>query len=307
MKGGKRWLQRAVTALIVLLVAYFVSSNWHELTESLRVLSSLPLSAFATAILLVCLTFVLAAMSYRMLVFRCMPFRELLTVETAAAFINRLVPSGVGGLGVHGLYLHKRNHTAAQATATVSVNNLLGMLTHLTLLVGLLLCVGNTAQLKLAWSLRESLIVIGVALLIGLLFCVKKIRRAVVRFLRNLAVSLKCYRRQPRKVVFAGLALLGLTLTNLLILHVLASAVGISLELTKLFIVYSAGVLVGVAVPTPGGLAGVEAGLVAGFIAYGVSSELAIAATLAFRLATYWFPLLPGSIAFILARHERLV
>lgn len=307
MKGDKRWLRWGVSVFLVLLVAYFVLSNWHELIEGLRVIGRLSPAVFVLALALVCLTFVLAAMSYRMLVFRRLPFRELLTVELSAAFINRLVPSGIGGLGVHGFYLHKRKHTVAQATATVSVNNLLGMLTHLTLLLVLLLFVGSAAKLQLAWTLRESLIVAGALLPVLLLLSVQKIRRKTTRFLHNLTVSLKQYRQQPHMVIFAALALVSLTLTNLLVLHVLAADVGISLELTKLFIVYSAGVLVGVAVPTPGGLVGVEAGLMTGFIAYGVPVELAVAATLAFRFATYWFPLVPGGVAWFIARSNKLL
>lgn len=307
MKTRNAQLQYGVSAALLLLVALFTKSNWHELREGLHLINQLSFPILAGSIMLVCLTFVLAAMSYRMLVFRPLSFHELFTVELAAAFINRLVPSGIGGLGTHGLYLHKRKHTVAQATATVSVNNLLGMLTHLLLLAGLTVFVGGAVKLQLAWTLQKSLLVAGTLALVGLLLIVPKSRRKVTQFLHNLTVSLKRYRRQPHMVIFAALALTSLTLINLLILHMLAGAVGVSLELYKLFIVYSAGVVVGAAVPTPGGLAGVEGGMVAGFIAYGIPVELAVAATLAFRFATYWFPLLPGGVALLFARRKRLL
>ncbi|QQS18250.1 flippase-like domain-containing protein [Candidatus Saccharibacteria bacterium] len=76
---------------------------------------------------------------------------------------------------------------------------------------------------------------------------------------------------------------------------------------SQLFLVYTGGVLLGAAVPTPGGLAGVEAGLVGGFMAYGVAGTTAIAIALAFRLATYWLPMLPGVIALFAANRKHLI
>lgn len=307
MKTRKKLLRYGAPIVLLLLMGIFVQSNWSEIAESMRVVGGLPLAVFAGALALVCLTFALAAMSYRMLVFRGLSFHELFTVELAAAFINRLVPSGIGGLGVHGLYLHRRRHTVAQATAAVSINNLLGMLVHISLLTVLLLFLGNAMGFHFVWGVQQITVIVGVVVLMAALLSVHSLRVRAHRFLRNLAASLVKYKRQPHMLVFAALALFALTLTNLLILHTMADAVGIQLEIAKLFIVYSAGVLVGAAVPTPGGLAGVETGLVAGFIAYGVPGDLAIAATLAFRLVTYWFPLAPGAVAFAVARTKKLV
>ncbi len=305
MKTPKIWLQYSVSAVLLLLVVIFARDNWHELVEGVRVIGRLSFLGITVSLALVSLTFVLAAMSYRMLIFRRLSFHELFTVELAAAFINRLVPSGIGGLGVHGLYLHRRKHTVAQATAVVSINNLLGMLVHMTLLVVLLLLLGNTTGFHLSWGVSQIAILLGLVACVVVLLSVRSLRRRMRGFLRNLAISLARYRKQPHMLAFAALALLALTLTNLLVLHVVTSAFGIQLEVTKLFIVYSAGVLVGAAVPTPGGLAGVEAGLVAGFVAYSIPSDLAVAATIAFRLATYWFPLIPGAVAFIFARSQK--
>lgn len=307
MKDKKTWVRLGVLGLIALLLIVFLRNNWHEIIEGFRVVVGLPPVVFGTALVLTCLTFVLAAMSYRTLAFRRLSFHELFTVELAAAFINRLIPAGIGGLGVHGLYLHKRRHSIAQATAVVSVNNLLGMVVHTTLLLVLVVFSGGALVLYVRWGLLQTVLLVIAALVLLFVFSVRQVRRRMWLFLQNLAKSLRKYERQPHTIVFAALALLGLTLTHLLILHIVANAVGIHLELTKLFIVYSAGVLLGASVPTPGGLAGVETGLVAGFIAYGAPSELAIATTLAFRLANYWFPLVPGSIAFIFARRNGLI
>ena len=51
---------------------------------------------------------------------------------------------------------------------------------------------------------------------------------------------------------------------------------------------------VGSAVPTPGGVGGVEAALTAALIGAGVDEATAAAITLFFRGFTYWLPTLPG-------------
>jgi hypothetical protein len=50
--------------------------------------------------------------------------------------------------------------------------------------------------------------------------------------------------------------------------------------------------------PTPGGVAAVEAVLIAGLTAVGVDKEIAVPSVFLFRLATFWLPVLPGWLAF---------
>jgi len=290
----------------MLIVAVFLWRNWGHLAQSFTVLQSVSLGYFWVAVPLVGVTFFLAASAYGFLAFRRLRFRELLVVELAAAFINRLVPSGLGGVGVHGLYLHKRTHTVAEATAVVSVNNLVGMTVHISLLA-LVVLTGVGGKLHLGWSYKQGWLLLGFVLVIVLGLAVPRVQRALASFTRNLLASLRKYERQPHKLVYTVLALGTLTLINVLILHLAARSFGVWLDLSQLFIVYTGAVLLGAAVPTPGGLAGVEAGLVGGFMAYGVNGTTALAVALAFRFATYWLPIIPGAIAFYIARSKKLI
>jgi uncharacterized membrane protein YbhN (UPF0104 family) len=56
-------------------------------------------------------------------------------------------------------------------------------------------------------------------------------------------------------------------------------------------VVYFAGAIVGSAVPTPGGLGGIEAAMSFGLISIGVDSGTAVSSVLLYRLATYWLPI----------------
>ncbi|MGH2861213.1 MAG: lysylphosphatidylglycerol synthase transmembrane domain-containing protein [Solirubrobacteraceae bacterium] len=54
--------------------------------------------------------------------------------------------------------------------------------------------------------------------------------------------------------------------------------------------------------PIPGGVGGVEGGMIGSFIAFGVNGSTAVLAVLAYRIISFWLPVLPGSIAYLQLR-----
>jgi uncharacterized protein (TIRG00374 family) len=56
--------------------------------------------------------------------------------------------------------------------------------------------------------------------------------------------------------------------------------------------------MLGNLLPMPGGVGGVEGGMIASFVAFGVDGGLAVVAVLVYRAFTFWLPLIPGVIAY---------
>jgi uncharacterized protein (TIRG00374 family) len=56
------------------------------------------------------------------------------------------------------------------------------------------------------------------------------------------------------------------------------------------------------ALPLPGGIGGVEGGMIGSFIAFGVNGSTAVLAVLAYRIISFWLPILPGSVAYLQLR-----
>jgi len=54
--------------------------------------------------------------------------------------------------------------------------------------------------------------------------------------------------------------------------------------------------------PLPGGIGGVEGGMIGAFIAFDVSTGLAVVAVLAYRAFAFWLPTIPGAIAYLQLR-----
>lgn len=60
--------------------------------------------------------------------------------------------------------------------------------------------------------------------------------------------------------------------------------------------------MLGNAIPLPGGVGGVEGGMIGAFIAFGISGSTAILAVLAYRAISFWLPTLPGIAAYFQLR-----
>ena len=70
---------------------------------------------------------------------------------------------------------------------------------------------------------------------------------------------------------------------------------------TVIWMAYFVGTL-GNLLPLPGGLGGVEGGMIGAFAAFGVNLELAVLAVLSYRAISFWLPTLPGAIAYFQLR-----
>ncbi len=60
--------------------------------------------------------------------------------------------------------------------------------------------------------------------------------------------------------------------------------------------------MLGNLLPLPGGIGGVDGGMIGAFVAFGVDSGLAVVVILTFRGFTFWLPTIPGVFAFLALR-----
>jgi putative heme transporter len=54
--------------------------------------------------------------------------------------------------------------------------------------------------------------------------------------------------------------------------------------------------------PLPGGIGGVDGGMIGAFVAFGVDAELSVIAVLSYRAFAFWLPTLPGAVAYLQLR-----
>ena len=95
--------------------------------------------------------------------------------------------------------------------------------------------------------------------------------------------------------------IVGYMLFDILVLWASFRALGSSPELTIVWIAYLIGQL-GNLIPIPGGIGGVELGLVATLVLYGLPALLSTAAVLLYRVIELWVPAILGAVAFVQLR-----
>jgi uncharacterized protein (TIRG00374 family) len=93
-------------------------------------------------------------------------------------------------------------------------------------------------------------------------------------------------------------------LLDYLALLAAVAAVGAKPRPALVLLAYVAAAVLGMIPITPGGLGFVEAGLTATLTLAGVSAPDAVLATLAYRLVSYWLPLVAGPFAYLAHRHR---
>lgn len=302
---------RVILLVLILLLLYIILPRQENFSASITALCSARPELIVAALLLMVITFGFAAGVYQALALRLrgVQYRHTLLVQVAGAFTNRLLPAGIGGLTLNVQYLRKHGHTLSQSMAVAGLNNTLGIVGHLLLLCVVLLASPSvlTSQLDLPSVSNTWVVPAGIAVLLATcLFTFKRLRQYVRKVWREVVVYLASYRKQPEKLAIALLCSLALTTCYVLVFYLCAQSVGVHLPLWNVFAVFTIGIIAGTVTPTPGGLVGAEAGLVAGLVAYGVDASLALAAVLLYRFLTYWLPLLPGFIVFAAIRRRYL-
>jgi uncharacterized membrane protein YbhN (UPF0104 family) len=88
---------------------------------------------------------------------------------------------------------------------------------------------------------------------------------------------------------------------DICVLWAMFHAFGSPPPFTVIWMAYFVGTL-GNLLPLPGGLGGVEGGMIGAFAAFGVEFNLAVLAVLSYRAISFWLPTLPGAVAYLQLR-----
>ena len=299
----KRLTYLAISVLAVYVLVPQLSIFQHSLGTALQAQPAYVLAALGSNLA----SYLLAGLTYYLLAFKPIRYRPTVLVQVASMFTNRLLPAGLGGMGANFYYLRRMGYKSSQAISVVGLNNVVGFVGH-ALLVGLVVLTlpGARRDIPVVHASRTTLLVITIitTLLLIIVALVPTLKQKLFGGISLVASNVRRYRHQPSRLGAALVSSTLLTITNLVCLWLSALAVGVHLSLVAILLVFTFGIALGSVAPTPGGIGGVEAGLVAGMVAYHIPANQALAAVLIFRLINYWFSLLLGGGAFVVA-HRR--
>jgi uncharacterized membrane protein YbhN (UPF0104 family)/tRNA A-37 threonylcarbamoyl transferase component Bud32 len=235
------------------------------------------------------------------------PLGPAVLMQYAVAFTNMVLPTGAASTVMNIRFLQKQGCEIAVATSSGVLCGMSGTVASFILFVLTGFAVGQSGALGEIGGNGDDdakLVLVGivvVALLVGLLFVVPKLRKLVrekvMPQLRSGVRNLWSVFTTPRKLFLVLGGSLGAPVINSLGLAAALAAYGGHLPLGEvLFVVTGAGFISSM-VPVPGGIGVAEATLIAGLTAFGVDPTIASAAVVTYRLFTTYLPPIPGSYA----------
>lgn len=298
----RRVTLKGVVSLVggLVLAGYVLSlvSNWSDIWEAVKEAEP---RAIGWLLLLSTLSYVGGALSMMGSVTVELPFLRSTEVMFAQSFLNRFTPANAGGMALRARYLQLQGCDVTVAAAAVGLASAASGVMQALFVVVFLVWGGSTSELG-SFSLPDKGVVLAVVVVVaavvgGLLLSGwgrAKVLPTVRRTLGKALASFRDLARRPDRLglLFGG-AGLG-KLVTVLAFVVSVRAFDVDMGLAQAGALYMVANTIGSAVPTPGGVGGLEAALTAALLGANVDPATAAAIVLLFRLMTFWLPTVPG-------------
>ncbi len=234
-----------------------------------------------------------------------MPVAASARSQVASSFAQLVGPASAGKMALAGRFLQRNGLTSAEASASVGLNSIAGIVTHLLLMTGFFAWAGgaDVGGISLP-SVGTLLLAVGVGIAgVAIAALFPQVRRLVIRpvvdGVRRAAGYVSQVMRSPIRVG----ALLGgstlITMTYVFAMVFAVEAFGGGLTVAQIGAAYLGAAAIANIAPTPGGIGTLEAAIVAALTGFGLEAGIAISAVLTFRLATFWLPIAPGWLTFV--------
>jgi uncharacterized protein (TIRG00374 family) len=255
----------------------------------------------------------LTPLSFRILAGKKVSIWTTTLAQLAGSGPGRIIPGGLGRLSFSVIHLMKLGIKSSQAIVVTVTSNIIGVLVNIVVLA---IIVFFEPSITTIFETNNAAIPSLSGLIILILLCVsifqwllhaRRTRKGVLQLIRKSQDQLNMLKRKP--VVLIKLAILAMVILLGYVAILLCSSYALNshIDFTDALIALSVGVLIGGILPTPGGIGGVEAGIASTLVLLGYTPTDATSIALLFRAITYWQPLLPGTIAYLYLRKQKLL
>ncbi len=297
----------------VVLGGYLLSlaANW---SDTWSVLRHAHVSDCVLLIVFMVVSYVGGALSLIGAVVIDLPFFRTLAVLFAQSFLNRFTPANSGGMALRVRYVQLEGADVTVAAAAVGLTSAASGIAQVAFIAVFLVWGGATNSLG-HFSLPSVAKVLTIAIVLGAVAGTIALsgwgRRVVVpvvtRTMRKVLDTVSALARRPDKIaILLGGAFLA-KFVAIVSFAIAVHAYGVHMGLAQAGALFMVGSTVGSAVPTPGGVGGVEAALTAALLGAGVDAATATAIVVLYRLVTFWLPTLPQWAMLQYTQHAGIV
>jgi len=226
-----------------------------------------------------------------------LPFWPLVTLQSAAKFIGLAVPGVAGRVTMNAAFLHKFGVPVTMSATQGAIDSFSGFLVEAVILVVGIFSTDlqfDTEGMDIEWATILVVALVLVALTFIAIRRIRALRELVMPVVREGWGALVAVLREPRR----AMGLLGSNLATRLVmataLWIVLLAVDVRLSFGVALAVVVATNLLGGFVPVPGGIGVAEAAMTAFLVGFGVDEPVAFAATLTYRVVTFYLPAVIG-------------
>jgi uncharacterized membrane protein YbhN (UPF0104 family) len=306
----RRLARRALVVVVAIVVLVLIALFAPGLGSVRTILERASPWWIALAVMLEVLSSLSYVAMFRPAFCRTMSWRSTLEISLSELAVGSIVPaSGAGGVAL-GAWILNRSGMPGAVVARRSVAFLLvksSVNFVAVAILGLLMWLGVGPQLSPALTILGTAISLGV--LIGVPVTARLLARAGTRGgpkVRAVATAVYDGVGEAGRLLRRGDPLLiggavGYWLFDNLVLLVTFHAFGLSPPLIIVLMAYLCGQIGGI-LPLPGGIGGIDGGLIGTLIVYGIPAAQATAAVLAYRVVLFWVPLVMGVPAWYFLR-----
>ncbi|MBF0955163.1 MAG: flippase-like domain-containing protein, partial [Actinomyces sp.] len=205
--------------------------------------------------------------------------------------ITIVAPAGVGPAALNLRYLRKRRVPTAMAVTTVTLMQISQALITIILLLLVMVIAGSSLSVSVPYGTILGVVAV-VMVAVGIIVAVPKVRRWIWSKIQptwqQVYPRLLWIIGQPRRLaaVVGGNLLMNIGYVGSFWTALLA--MGGSLNFSTVSITYLTANAAGSFIPSPGGIGTVETALTSGLTVAGISSSVAIATALLYRLVTFY-------------------
>lgn len=234
-----------------------------------------------------------------------LPLGPVYALQLAISYINLAIPSSAARLAVNIRFFQRHGVPPSGAVAAGAIDGFSGFIVQALLLLGMLAFTPASLDLQLGRAVDDAAdLLLVVALIasaaVAVVLCVGRLRRFVgvwAKRIRADAVGALRGLRSPRRLALLFGGNLGTELLFATALGIFTRALGYPVGFDELLIINISVALLSGIIPVPGGIGVTEGGLTYGLVQVGVPEEVALAAAVLYRIASFYLPPVWGYFA----------